>query len=300
MSLAHVLQYQLGITARKVPAVLALTLGLRVTQSAITQAAVRNSLEQEPIGAAYKSLRAEIATSEQVNTDDTSWRTAARDSYLMAFATKTAVVYQVRDRHTAVQVNELIPSDYQGVLGSDRFKSYNAVVFNDVKQQKCLFHIVKNLKQDLEQLRGRARDFPLELRALFKTALKLQQQYRRAEMSLETYHKREAVSRRHLTRSLRTRKLPLCHSSERIRAGLALHHQRGDLLRFLDDPSISATNNAAERALRPNVIFRKLCDGSKTDSGARALEAFSSVIQTARVRGESPVKVLAGLYAKRR
>jgi hypothetical protein len=42
-----------------------------------------------------------------------------------------------------------------------------------------------------------------------------------------------------------------------------------------------------------------LCGGSKTQSGARALEAYSTVIQTAKRRGQNPVDVLAELYSRR-
>ena len=299
MSLAHVLQYQMGITAQKVPAVLDLSLGLRMTQSSLTQAAIRNSLENKPMGEAYKALRTAVGQSEQVNTDDTSWRTNGIASYLMTVVTRDSVVFQIRQTHTAKQVLELIPSNYQGIMGTDRFKSYNSHLFNDVKQQKCLFHIIKNLKQELEKLKGRGRDYPLELQRLFKAALKLHQRYRKQEFKLEEYQKRGQVLIRQITKQLLARKILLCVSSERIRVGLEYHHGRGNLLRFLENPDIHPTNNGAERALRHNVIFRKLCGGSKTDSGARALEAYSSIIQTAKIRGQKPLDVLTALYSKR-
>ena len=41
LALTHALQYEMGVTVRKVPAVLALTVGLRVTQGALTQSALK-------------------------------------------------------------------------------------------------------------------------------------------------------------------------------------------------------------------------------------------------------------------
>jgi transposase len=173
LALAHVMQYEKGITARKVPAVLELTIGLRLTQSAITQAAIKNSLETKAVGACYKTIRQELLKDEQINTDDTGWRVNGMDSYLMTAVGQNAVVFQIRTRHTHKEVLEMIPADYQGVMGTDRFTSYNVPDFAAVKQQKCIFHIIKNLKTELETLKGRARDFPLELRGLFKAALRL-------------------------------------------------------------------------------------------------------------------------------
>jgi transposase len=299
LALAHVMQYEKGITARKVPAVLELTIGLRLTQSAITQAAIKNSLETKVVGACYKTIRQELLQDEQINTDDTGWRVNGIDSYLMTAVSKNAVVFQIRTRHTHKEVLEMIPATYQGVMGTDRFKSYNVLALATIKQQKCIFHIIKNLKTELETLKGRARDFPLELRGLFKAALRLHHKYSQQAISIETYKKRGAGITHQITKLLAPRKYPLCVSSERIRAGLEYHNNRGNLLRFLENPIVSPTNNAAERALRHNVIFRKLCGGSKTQSGARALEAYSTVIQTAKRRSQNPVTVLAELYSKR-
>ena len=47
-----------------------------------------------------------------------------------------------------------------------------------------------------------------------------------------------------------------------------------------DDPRIEPTNNRAERALRGAVIARKVSQCSKTDEGAEAFSAFTSVIRT--------------------
>ena len=62
--------------------------------------------------------------------------------------------------------------------------------------------------------------------------------------------------------------------NQRLLDGLGWHHERGNLVRFLDDPSIPPTNNAAERALRPAVIARKVSQCSKTWDGAEAFAAF--------------------------
>jgi len=85
-----------------------------------------------------------------------------------------------------------------------------------------------------------------------------------------------------------------CRSKEnlRLQKGLVKHHQRGNLLRFLDDPSIEPTNNAAERALRPAVIARKVSQCSNTTAGSEAFAIFKSLTQTARLLGLDPSQTL--------
>ena len=72
----------------------------------------------------------------------------------------------------------------------------------------------------------------------------------------------------------------------RLQNELGWHDDRGNLLRFLDDPSIEPTNNRAERALRPAVIARKVSHCSKTVEGADAFSAFTSLIRTLERSGD--------------
>ena len=85
----------------------------------------------------------------------------------------------------------------------------------------------------------------------------------------------------------------------RLQNELGWHHDRGNLLRFLDDPSIEPTNNRAERALRGAVIARKVSHCSKNVGGADAFSAFTSVIRTlARNGGDhSLVNGLCGVFS---
>ena len=90
------------------------------------------------------------------------------------------------------------------------------------------------------------------------------------------------------TQAERLRRQVACHLRDRpltdpdnwrLQNELGWHNDRGDLLRFLDDPNIEPTNNRAERALRPAVIARKVSQCSKNTQGAEAFAAFTSVLR---------------------
>jgi hypothetical protein len=70
--------------------------------------------------------------------------------------------------------------------------------------------------------------------------------------------------------------------NRRLLNGVGTQQDRGNLLRFLFQDGVEATNNRAERELRPAVIARKVSHCSRNQRGARAFEAFTSVIQTLR------------------
>ena len=67
----------------------------------------------------------------------------------------------------------------------------------------------------------------------------------------------------------------------------------GELFTFVVCPGVEATNNAAERALRPYVVKRKISGGHRTWAGARRHQILMSVLETCRLRGEDFLATMA-------
>jgi len=294
LATGHLLHYGIGLPVRRVPSVLRLLCGLEVTQGALTRDALRRTAGN--VGTAYYGLRQALAAARAVNTDDTGWKVGGEPAWLMTFDTPEMVVYQVRRRHRNEEVREVIPGDWAGVLGCDRGKSYDARELAGVRQQKCLGHILHNLSEVLERKRFRARWFAAKLKELLRTALALW--WRWHEGDREGFEGVRAVLVRRITEHLRDRRLR-DPDNQRLLNELGLHHDRGNLLRFLDEPEhVAPTNNAAERALRGAVIARKVSQCSKNDPGADAFGAFTSVVRTlAKRRCEDPVTALAEIFS---
>ena len=249
MAAAHVLHYGVGVPVRKVPAVLRALTGVELSQGAISQDALRRA--RGAVGDAYHKLRGSVRASPLVHTDDTGWRVDGGPAFLMAFETDEATVYQVRARHRNEEVREVVPSDYGGVMVTDRGRSYDAQALSGVKQQKCLAHVLRSISEVVETKRGRGRSFGNRLSRLLREAMELRQAYHRGEAA--DFAAEAERLRREATYHLRDR--PMSDADNwRLQNELGWHDDRGNLLRFLDDPSIEPTNNRAERALRGAVI----------------------------------------------
>ena len=94
-----------------------------------------------------------------------------------------------------------------------------------MKQQKCLAHVLRSISEVVETKRGRGRSFGNRLSRLLREAMELRQAYHRGEA---TYHLRDS---------------PMSDADNwRLQNELGWHHDRGNLLRFVDDPSIEPTN----------------------------------------------------------
>src|SRR5918999_274580 len=171
MAAAHALHYQVGIPVRKTPLVLNPLTGMELTQGAITQDALRRA--KGSVGQMYQALRAGVRNSP----DDTGWEVGGEPAHLMAFDTDEATVYQVRPRHRHQEAQEVVPRNYQGVMGTDRGRSYEDKSFRRVKQRKCLAHLQRTLGEVLDRKKGRAREWAERTRELLRLAVGLWQKY---------------------------------------------------------------------------------------------------------------------------
>jgi len=289
---AHVLHYGIGVPLRKVPVVLRELTGVQVTQSALTPDAQRRAAGS--VRAAYAQLRVQVPQAAAVHTDDTGWRVGGEPAHLRAFETAAATVYQVRARHRNEEVREVVPAAYEGVLVTDRGRSDDAIELAGVRQQKCLAHLQRTLSQVLARQHGAARAFGGQLKGLFRQALDLWHGYHQGKRKEFAPH---AQQLHHvITHHLRDRRLK-DPDNQRLLNELGGHHDRGNLLRFLDDPRIGPTNDRAERALRPAVIARKVSQCSKNARGAQTFAVFTSVVHTlARTGTDSIVEGLLHVF----
>jgi transposase len=278
------MQYQLGIPVRKLPVIFKDLFGLDLTQSALTQSAAM--LASGSLAETYQQLRAEIARSPRVHSDDTGWSVNRRAAWLMNFSTDSTVVYQIRHRHRSQELREVLGERFEGVLECDRFTSYDALA--TVRQQKCVAHILRNLSEHLQRKRARARTLGLDIGRVFTQALALHQEYHHSGGNCRDFAQRANELRQELTHLLRDRPLK-DRDNQRLVDELGWHHDRGNLLRFLDDPSIEPTNNQAERDLRGAVIARKVSHCSKSWPGAETRSIFMSVLQTLKRRSTGSI-----------
>jgi hypothetical protein len=80
----------------------------------------------------------------------------------------------------------------------------------------------------------------------------------------------------------------------RVEHGNVFRH-RTRLFVFFDHPDVPPTNNASEQDLRPSVIHRKFTGGVRSQLGADVSAIVTSLLTTARKRGENLFDALRSL-----
>lgn len=278
-ALAAELVYDLGLTRRKASRLLRQRFGLSVTPGGLQHVAHRLAGRLRP---RYDELLAGLRQAAVVHADETSWYvgTAGGEprAWLWVFCHGEATIYRVERSRGRRIITETLGSDFGGVLVSDCLNVYDDAT---ALQHKCYAHHLKAIKEARcgAEAAGREVAWLDGVRGLLKAAMALKSVADELPPSHYAAYCAELERRADAVLS----EAGVSAFDQSVRARLA--KQRDHLFAFLYHGPVEATNNLAERQLRPAVITRKLMCGNRSERGARTWSVLSSLAATARQRG---------------
>jgi hypothetical protein len=286
LGLAADLKHRLGVSYRKAASFILTLTGLVVTASALTRSGHRLRRHAQ---ATYDHLVEAARSAAVQHVDETGWKIGGRSAWLWVFADANVTLYRIRPSRGHDVVVEVLGEHFDGVLVSDCFLAYDPLGF---AKQKCLAHLLRTCSE-IEQAKARgAVRFSRRAAALLRRAMALKR--RRGDLSPHGY----AVARGRLHAELDRLLAGTYTDPDNARLAKRLRKQRAHLLRFLDHGEVDATNNLAERELRPGVIARKLSAGNRTDAGAETHAVLASILQTCRRQGRDILPALVELLRR--
>jgi hypothetical protein len=281
LALAALLNKQLGNTMRGTCRILKKVCGLSVTPGGLAQALARiaDKLEIE-----YEALVRQLRASPAVFADETSWWVGGPGWWLWGFTTPETTVYRVDESRGSQVVREVLGDEFAGMLVSDCLSSYDPVPY---RKHKCITHHLKAIKEAGEQPGASRSSYLAEWRLFFVTVLVIT--HVRSRLPPEEFVERRAALEAWCDRLLGQ----ACEQPGEVAVRNRLKKQRLHLLGCLYEPAAEATNNRAERALRPAVIARKLSCGNKTRRGRSTWQVLASLAQSCAQRGQDFTEFVA-------
>ncbi len=272
-ALAADMKHRFGVSYGKVCGLLEDAFGLQVTRSGWYQADVRLARQARPV---YEELVEVLRESAVVHADETGWRIGTLAAWLWVFTNRETTVYTIRRSRGHEAVLDVLGAKFVGILNTDCFLAYDAKALDDWLKQKCVGHLLRNLSEvEASKTRGAVR-FARNVTRLLREALQLKAE--KPDLPSATFVERAAALEKRLDQ--------LSHEHRRFtdpdnaRLAKRLRKHREHLLRFLYVDELDATNNQAERQLRPAVITRKTTGCNRTDEGAETHAILSSVLTT--------------------
>jgi transposase len=271
-ALATDLKHRLGASYGKVCQVISDAFGLEVSRSGWCQADQRLANQARPI---YEELTAALRACAVVHADETGWRIGVLSAWLWVFTNRQVTVYAIHNRSHEVVVN-ILGREFKGVLVSDCFLAYDHNALDDWLKQKCIGHLLRNLSELEESKAGDAVRFAQDVTSLLRRALALKAE--KPALDADTFAQRAAALEAELDTLIDAGQQ--LTDPDNARFARRLRKQRPHVLRFLYVEGLEATNNQAERMLRPAVITRKTSGCNRTEDGAEAHSILSSVLVT--------------------
>jgi transposase len=268
------------VVQRLLEGALQISISLGSTQKAWEEASAA-------VAAPYDELAQALPQQTVLNSDETGHRTNAEKRWLWTLVAPTFIFYTITTSRGADVLRRLLGSAFAGVLCSDRLPTY--VTYAVALRQLCWAHFTRNLlsAQDLAQTAA-AKRFCREALALDRQLFRLWHRFRgdphargapltRPQLIAQVL----PIEKRFYALGDRYINTPTPDVCNLARA-LVLHH--ADFFTFVHEPGVEPTNNAAERALRTAVQWRKIMFGNRSVAGELAVARLLTVTRTCQLQ----------------
>jgi len=223
----------------------------------------------------YAESQAAVTQAEHNNVDETGWKQAGQRRWLWVAVSVASTVFLVASHRSAQVLKLLLGDAFHGIVTSDRFKAYLALAVE--RRQVCWAHLKRNWLAFSER-DGPVGDWGQRALTLIEEIFKVWYRFREGELEragLQQEMQPVQIKLRQLLEEGPS--LPLGQAQAFCRDVLALWPA---LWTYLTVEGVEPTNNAAERALRPAVLWRKGCFGTQSDDGNLFVARILTVVAT--------------------
>ena len=260
---------------------------LRLVASSIS--GFRDQLKREAYPL-YEELIKSLKRSDFIHADETGWKVDGESRWLWKFSTKKVSVTHIDHSRGQKVVDKILGNDYDGVLISDFLSAYNKITTK--AKQRCLIHLLRDLKKvieywqtDLVVLRYCER-----LKEILERAIELHKEYVGKEWCRKYYLKRKRI-----VSQLQDFYFPDPNKRILKRFAKRLTRHKHELFTFLFEKDVDYHNNHAEQQIRPDVIFRKVTFGNRSEKGVENHNVLASILQTAKLNNLAPLETLKAI-----
>ena len=253
-------------------------LGLALSEGAIAAMLARLAERARP---AYAAIGARVRAGPVISSDETGARVGGKTWWQWAFGTPDASYHVLAPSRGADVIDAFLGDAAPEVWVSDLWAPQVGTAAG--RHQICLAHQLRDLTYAVEADEPEGRAWAGDLRHVLGRAIRLH--HERDRLPPATFARRRVLIERATDRLVFGP--PLAPKTEARRLQRRYRRHRADLYVFLDRDDVEPTNNAAERDLRTSVIHRRVTGGHRSSWGAEASAIVTSLLATARKRGDN-------------
>jgi transposase len=285
-ALIALLKNKLGLSYGDITTLMKDAWDIPLTRGAAAHMVRRAAERAEPLYDVFKGM---IPQRDSVYPDETGWKVGGRLHWLWDFVTDVCTLYVIRPSRGVDVPAEVLGMDYAGRMTHDGWAPYDR--FTHARHQQCVTHLLRRAKEIMAQLGAKSSRFARKIKEFLLDALGLRNRRRDGSIGDHGYAMARGRLEKRLDRLLAARpRGKLCRA---FRNHLDKHREQ--LLTFLYEENLEASNWPAEQAIRPAVVNRKVFGGNRTWTGAHALEVLASLFATCRQNTLDTLTLLSNL-----
>jgi transposase len=224
---------------------------------------------------------------QHANVDETSWREALQKAWLWVVVTPLVTVFHIAATRCSKVAGGLLGPAYRQVVTSDRWKAYNGFR----RRQFCWSHLRRDFQAMIDR-QNSGMPIGKELLALSDRMFAWWHRVRDGTLNRTSFQVYISGLRAEVREALLQGAACGCPKTAATCRNLTANEAR--LWTFVWREGIEPTNNAAERALRHAVLWRKGSGGTDSRRGSRFVERILSARETCRQQGRGLFEYLAG------
>jgi transposase len=224
---------------------------------------------------------------KDANVDETSWKQGKHKAWLWVAVTKLLSVFLIHWHRSREAFEELLGCDL-GILTTDRFAVYSHLAGE--RHQICWAHLRRDFQAMIDRKNeGTAigKDLLLHADLLFDHW----QRVRDGTLTRRGFRHHYGSWIRSEVQQLLERGLA-CSCAKTSSVCEELKRREASLWTFMEAEGIEPTNNAAERAVRHAVCWRKTSYGTDSARGSRFVERMLTVVASCRQQGRKVLQFL--------
>jgi transposase len=206
----------------------------------------------------YELITELIKGAESVYCDETGWRVKGHNWWIWVFSTEQGTRYLIEESRGKGVAERALGEKKDRVIISDFYGAYKNL---PGRKQKCWVHLLRDTKEVSGQMHKDLKEVYEELTKEIEKK-KEERESKRIEDKLVTIERRDYKEEK--AKGLQER----------------ISEYRRELLTCLRYDNVMPHNNTAERALRGQVVMRKIFGGSRSVNGAKVHEVNSTVIES--------------------
>lgn len=238
---------------------------------------------------AYNDIKEKIRESNVVYCDETGFPVDGEQHWAWTFVTDDEVLFWVDESRGSGVLEDVLGEEFaeDSTLSCDGWSAYSSY---HTKLQRCWAHLLREAEYVAERYEEAER-LSEELHALHDDLTT----FVGGEPSASAREQRRAEASLHLEGLIREdyEVREVQQLIKKISNGL------GHWLTFVTEPGVDSTNNRAERALREQVVLRKMFRTLRSAEGVQIHETITTMLATWKRRGLDPPEQLQSILGGR-